>query len=248
MVRLNVDYHIAVTTTDTSQTGTRGPGCIRGNAHKIVTPRTPNPAATFVQNAKVGTNGSSKEQGLEAAYQALIPPASTGCNKGFYRKDASLSLILVSDGFDRSPQTVQFYLSFLKTLKKNRNLGLPSMSAIVGPPPSGCKNPGVGEASSAPRYWEVAKQLKGVRGSICAKNWFGFPSSSINFGYLKQFFLSRQADPKSIRVKVNGRPIKQDPQDGWTYDLTNNSINFSKSQVPGLGMTIQVEYQAVCLP
>jgi hypothetical protein len=249
-VRLNVDYHIAVTTTDTSQTGARAPGCIRGTTHKVVTQKIPNPIATFANNINVGTNGSSLEQGLEAAYQAFQPKALAGCNKGFYRKNAALEVIIVSDEPDQSPQTVQFYVSFFKALKGIRNLDLIRASAVVGPPPSGCRNPGTGHALSTTRYWEVAKQLKGVKESICFSNWAGTLSNlgSLIFWHPITFLLSRQADPKTIRVKVNGRPIKEDPQDGWTYELTNNSINFTKSQIPPPGATIQVDYKTICLP
>jgi hypothetical protein len=249
IVRLNVDYHIAVITTDTSQTGTRAPGCIRGRMYKVVTQKIPNPIATFAQNVKVGTGGSGVEKGLEAAYQAFQPKALAGCNNGFYRKNAALSIIFVSDEPDQSPRTVDFYVSFFKALKGIRNLDLIRATAVVGPPPSGCRNPGTGNASSAPRYWEVAKQLKGVKESSCISNWAYslFHTSAIGFGYRTQFFLSRQAEPKTIRVKVNGRPIKQDPQDGWTYNSANSFIQFTKSQIPEPAATIEVEYQAVCL-
>ena len=249
-VRLNVDYQIMVTTTDT--TGRRaGSGCARGNP-KIVTPQTPNPIATFQTNVRVGSSGSGIEKGLEAAYRGLIPPASTGCNKGFYRQAASMSMIFVSDETDQSPQQVQFYISFFKSLKGFRNLDLMRASVVVGPPPSGCRGSGggAGFAQGAPRYWQVAKELKGVQESICSQNWSATLSNigSITFGYRTQFFLSRQADPKTLKVKVNGTTVKEDPQDGWQYDATNNSVNFTKSQIPPPGATVQIEYKAICLP
>ncbi len=249
-VRLNVDYQIMVTTTDV--TGRRAPaGCARGNP-KIVTPQTPSPIAAFQANVRVGISGSASELGLEAAYRALIPPASTGCNKGFFRKAASLSMIFVSDEKDQSKQQVQFYISFFRSLKGFRNLDLIRASVVVGPPPSGCRGSGGGGgfAQSSPRYWQVAKDLKGVQESICSSNWSATLSNigSITFGYRTQFFLSRQADPKTLKVKVNGTTVKKSAQDGWQYDATNNSVNFSKSSIPPPGATVQIEYKAICLP
>jgi hypothetical protein len=249
-VRLNVDYHIGVTTTDVDKTGAQAPGCIRGATHKVVMPQTPNPTATFANNVKVGTSGSGAEKGLEAAYRALLPSAAAGCNKGFYRKDASLSLIFASDEPDQSPQSVQFYTRFFKFIKGHRRTDQVRASAIVGPPPGGCRDPKTGNAAPGPRYWEVAKQLKGNRESICASNWAMTLSDlgSTTFGFRTQFFLSRPADAGTIIVKVNGSTVPQSAQNGWTYDSANNSVNFTKSYTPIPGATIQVEYQAVCLP
>lgn len=248
-VRLNVDYQIMVTTTDVLKTGPKAPGCARGTT-KIVTPQTPNPIQTFQQNVKVGVKGSGKERGLEAAYRALIPPASLGCNKGFYRQKASLSLIFVSDEPDQSPQPVQFYISFFKALKGRQNLDLIRASAVVGPPPSGCNAGQSGRARSGPRYWEVSTKLKGVQESICSSNWAATLSNigSITFGYRSQFFLTRQADPKTIVVKVDGQIVPQDPNIGWTYNASDNSILFSKPSIPRPGTTTQVSYLALCLP
>jgi hypothetical protein len=96
----------------------------------------------------------------------------------------------------------------------------------------------------------VAKQLKGVQTAICSSNWSATLSAigSITFGYRTQFFLSRQADPKTIVVKVNGTVVKESAQDGWTYENSSNSVNFSKSQIPPPGGTVVVEYKAICLP
>ena len=257
-IRLNVDYHIGVTNTDVDGR-LHPPGCLRcGNGAcgtgraRIITPSTPNAAKEFAYNANLGVRGSGLERGLEAGYRALIPPNITSgtCNRGFYRKAASLSLIFVSDEEDQSPQTVQFYVSFFRNLKGFRNLDLIRASAIVGPPPSGCRNPGTGSASAGQRYWQAAKDLRGVKESICSSNWAATLSNigSITFGYRTQFFLSRQADPKTIKVKVNGTVIKQDAQDGWQYESTNNSVNFSKSQIPPPNGTVVVEYKAICLP
>ncbi|MCB9639018.1 MAG: choice-of-anchor D domain-containing protein [Myxococcales bacterium] len=253
-VRLNVDYHIMVTTTDVTTSGSKIPGCARlgtGSPARIISQATPNPEAAFQANARAGTNGSATEEGLEAAYKALTPPASTNanCNRDFYRTDASLSMIFISDELDQSPQPVNFYITFFKNLKGFRNLDLIRASSIVGPSPSGCSNPTTGNAQHAPRYIEVATQLNGVNESICNSDWAGTLSKigAITFGYRKQFFLSRQADPPTITVKVNGLPSQQNPNDGWTYDPTTNSIIFSQSKVPPPGAAVEVQYQALCL-
>jgi hypothetical protein len=96
----------------------------------------------------------------------------------------------------------------------------------------------------------VAKQLKGVQTAICSSNWSATLSAigSISFGYRTQFFLSRQADPKTIVVKVNGTVVKESQRDGWIYETSSNSVNFGPAQIPPPGSTIVVEYKAICLP
>jgi len=248
-VRLNVDFHIGVTTTDVTNRPYPA-GCLQGQT-KIIKPNTPNAIQIFRNNTNLGTTGSGIERGLEGAYRAMIPPTLNDpkCNRGFYRKAASLSFIFVSDQNDLSTQPVKFYINFFKSIKGYLNLDLVRASVIVGPPPAGCRNPGTGVANSAPRYWQVAKELNGIKESICNSNWAGTLSNigSITFGYRTQFFLSRQADPRTIKVKVNGNTVKEDPQDGWQYESSNNSINFSKSQTPPPNSTVAVEYKAICL-
>ena len=254
--RLKVDYHIAITTTDTD--GRKAPaGCFRCGEQlcaaghtKIITGTTPNAEAVFAKNVKVGIRGSGTERGLQAAFKALTAPALTGCNKGFYRKSASLSLIFVTDEKDHSTNTLQFYTSFFRSLKGIRNLDMIRASAVVWPPNTPKCPILTASASQGPRYWQLSKELRGARASICNSNWSATLSSigSITFGYRTQYFLSRQADPKTIKVKVNGTTIKQGKQDGWQYEAVTNSINFSSSHIPPPSATIAVFYQAICLP
>ncbi|MCB9639019.1 MAG: choice-of-anchor D domain-containing protein [Myxococcales bacterium] len=258
----SADYSIMVTTTDTTGVPTSQcsrpagiPGCAclgSGSSARIIHRGLLDPKATFQANVRVGTHGSSMKQGLEAAYRALSPPALTDpkCNLGFLRADAELLIIFVSDGQDNSPQPTSFYITFFRNLKGFRNLDLIRASSIVGPSPNGCNNPSNGNAQYAPRYIEVATQLNGVNESICVKDWAGTLSKigAIAFGYRRQFFLSRRAHQASLIVKVDGKFIPQNPNDGWTYDPTTNSVFFSQGKVPPPNSLIEAQYRAVCLP
>lgn len=233
---LQVDFHIGVITTD----ATRGRGCLRGTP-KFLTPQTPSLTTVFARNVRVGTSGSASERGLETSRQALTAPALTGCNNGFYRQNASLSIVYISDEPDQSPQAVNFYINFLRSLKGVRNPDKIRASAI-GPPLTSCRSRGC-------RYEAVTKQLRGIYASITSANWGATLSNlgAVTFGYRTQFFLSRPADPKTIQVKVNGKVIPQGAT-GWTYDANNNSVNFTKNAVPAAGALIEISYNALCLP
>ncbi len=234
--KLKVDYHIGVITTDT-----RGRGCLRGTV-KVVTPNTPNLSSVLAANVRVGTRGSPTERGLETSYLALSSPSLTGCNKGFYRPNASLSIVYVSDEPDYSTRIVNFYINFLRSLKGLRHPDKIRVSAI-GPPTTTCQRKGC-------RYRAVVQALRGIYSHITSTNWGSTLSSlgAVTFGYRSQFFLSRPADSKTIRVKVNGQSVSQGGNNGWTYDATNNSVNFGKGAVPAAGTLIEISYNALCLP
>ena len=70
-------------------------------AQRIVTPSSqPSPEDLFAQNVNVGIDNSTfTEEGLEAAYLALTAPNINGHNAGLLRRDASLSIVVVS--YDR---------------------------------------------------------------------------------------------------------------------------------------------------
>ncbi|MFL5321487.1 MAG: hypothetical protein ACJ790_17630 [Myxococcaceae bacterium] len=112
-----IDFHIAVTTTDTDDAASRGalrPWTMGTNTANFIscTPTstggsvcnagTPTDAVTaFQQMATVGTNGSAVERGLYATYLALTNPANLGSDK-FVRPDAALYVVAVSDEDDSS--------------------------------------------------------------------------------------------------------------------------------------------------
>ena len=152
-----IDYQIGDTTTDT--TPGKKPGCLIGAPDGIVSGSTFKPEQAFAAILdKVGIAGSSAEMGLEAAYLALSPPANTHayCTKGLVRPDATLSLIFVSDEMDSSPKTVQFYLTFFKSIKFGNLLcGVLAVGSILtpGPPlpyrPSATGEGGLGQQGRA---------------------------------------------------------------------------------------------------
>lgn len=236
-VTLKLDYHIGVTTTDVG----KDKGCLQGNP-KVVTPQTPNLESVLETNVKVGTGGSSKEYGLEASRLSFQATALQGCNAGFYRKDANLSVIYISDEIDQSPLTVDAYINFLRNLKGLRNIDKLRASALGYYDTSSCQK------NANCRYYAVAKVLGGVYETIRTANWANTLSNlgAVTFGRFGQFFLSRPADPKSIKVTVDSKPIPEG-QTGWSYDATNNSVRFAKGVEPGSQATVEVTYKAVCL-
>ncbi|MGC4116593.1 MAG: choice-of-anchor D domain-containing protein [Myxococcales bacterium] len=170
----NVDYHLAVTTTglEPSDGGwTDCPGGVSGgeagrlfpadnSGPRLLTPRTPDAAAVWDAMTHVGTC-HWLEQGLEASLRALTTPLVDHAddartllpddgNLGFYRPQAKLVVIYVSDEDDQSDSSVASYLAFFKALKPDPVML--SVSAVVTPLDMSTCSAGT---SSGERYIEL---------------------------------------------------------------------------------------------
>lgn len=252
-----LNYQIAVTTTDVSQTAPAELGRLvpvdADRDRRIVT-RLSAPSAYehFRVNGRVGVRDNTlEEQGLEAARLALSSELLESHNFGFVREHALLSVIFVSDEFDQSLEPdLDVYAEAFLALKE----GDPSkvtVSAVVGEAPMGCDGPG-GPATEAPRYTELARRLGGAIESICTSDWSDVMRrlSSTAFGLRVRFALAeRPSDPSAVEVTVDGTGLMRADAAGraqWTYDAATNSVVFASRSVPGPGASVQVLYQTEC--
>ncbi len=240
-IKLKADYQIGVITTDVDG---KEAGCLRGS-DPIITPQTKDPIATFWNNVIVGTGGSSNEKGLDAAFKALSKENLEGCNKGFFRKDASLSLIFISDEGDQSEEPVHIYTKFFRSLKEKPFTV--QASAVVGPEREGCSSP-FGDAQQAPRYHQIVEELRGIVASICDSDWAETLSQLgyTNFGYAPEFNLSKKPVASTIVVRVNNLIVPRNNETGWYYKEYSNSVRFTGPATPPIPATITIQYQLHC--
>jgi hypothetical protein len=224
-----VDFRIAVTTTDTFPT----PGGLQGDP-PVVTPDT---WEAFAANAQVGTSGSGEERGLEAAQAALDGPFAP-----YLRETAALVLLFVSDEDDHSPGGAQSYLASYVAAKGGFT-NLVRAFAIVGPP-GGCKSE-AGDADAGLRYLEVALGSGGEVGSICdpsyAQSLQIFASKA--FGPNAWFKLAGFPAQGSVSVKRSGVSCNGFWVEGRELHLYEGS-----SCTPGPGETLEVSYALQCGP
>jgi len=200
----------------------------------------------FKSHVKLGTNCSGTEKGLEGAHLALSDQllSDPSKNAGFLRDNASLAIVTVSDEEDQSTSDTAYYIDFLKNIKGPRNIEMLQYYAIVGDCPDGCSaGPDAGAASGC-RYVDAANNCNGFFRSICSTDWSDVYTDIGNrsFGLRTQFFLSREADPATIVVTVNGNRMKEG--DDYVFDTDSNTIIFNAP--PGPGSNIVVEYDALC--
>ena len=248
---LDVDFHLGVTSCQvdlpTSYSGTPrkevSPGeLVEANGIKVITSNTPDVVGAFTDLIILGDDCSATEAGLQGAHMALSEPLVTDPSKNgtFMREDAKLYIICVSDEPDQSEGSVDFYVDFFSSIKGYRNTEMMKVSAISSEHPSG-------------RYCEMASRTGGICESINTADWaLVLESLGIDaFSAIREFPLSRPADPATITVTVDGVTIPEatshEGADGWTYESDSNTIYFGDDVVPDKGARIEVSYTATCL-
>jgi hypothetical protein len=199
-----VDYHVAVTTTDTTA-GNAGQLVPVGNP-TIITSATPNALATFQNLVEVGTMGNALDKELDAARLVLMvnPP-------GFLRPQAYLFIVWVSDQDDQSfPGDPTFFYRTFKSFKGLGNDGMVNAGAITGDlpdagnPMGGCFTPGNGEAPAGLRVGSVVQMMSGTLGSICSAS-FADVLDALGVaavGLQRRFKLSNTPDVSTIKVNL----------------------------------------------
>ncbi|MDP2307259.1 MAG: choice-of-anchor D domain-containing protein [Pseudomonadota bacterium] len=233
---LDLDYHMGVITTDILNPAYSGN--LVGSP-TYVTRATPEPQAALARNIDVGHLEMGDESGLEAMRLALTEPLLSAHNAGFYRDEARLAVIFLSDEPDYSPLEVPGYDAFLEGLKEDREAIF--VAAIVGDRLDGCSNScGAEEASADPgdRYLDLAEAFEGFEESICtcdlapAMERIGFESTF----YLRSFGLTQTpGEPSLLKVWLDGALAA-----GWSYDPGLNAVVFDTA--PPLGSQVVVRY------
>ena len=226
-----VDYNIATVTTDnyTFQGGT-----------KVIKPSTPNGASVFESNCSVGTSGSGTERGMYEAWEALnLAVPNTYPNNDFFREDAGLRIVFVSDENDDSGNWSGYTANF-QSLKLNPDHVI--LSAICGTDgysAVSCSGAG-GYADAGSGYVEGVNQTGGILGSICDSDWSSALTNLawITINLADTFALTYQAIPNTIAVYVNGVLVNA----GWSYDPLLNAVVFDPAYVPDDGDSVDIDY------
>lgn len=245
----NLDFHIGVVSTDVSQSGAGR--LISKSSEKYLTNSSPNLVSQFQANAKLGTNGSGAEQGLESMFLSLDPSliSASGYNAGFIRPNALLSVIIVSDededisNGETISQRINRTVGRVQNLKGNNfrmdffiNLSAPVQNNTY--PNGNLPYPKV--------YLQAASQLGST--PINVESDFSAPLSKLGDDIasqmVSQFVLKNiPLDPSSIIVKINGVVVPQDSIDGWTYDSATNKIVLHGSYInAAAGNTVSIDY------
>lgn len=154
------DFHIGVVTTDTNAASKSGRlQTSRGDV--FLSASSIDLEDRFAELVSPGTAGAIDERGRRAAHMALTPPLVDGANQGFYREEAHLAVVFLSDENDASASrpTRNEFINFLRTLKTTPDRV--TVHAIVGPL-GGCP-----VADPGTEYIAVTNAVGGDHLSIC---------------------------------------------------------------------------------
>ncbi len=235
---MDADYHVAVVTEDD--------GCINYPAgtqpyidNDMSISDQESTFSTMLCESYSGVYCNSYGSNTERAFMLIEAALKTanintgGCNEGFYREDATLSLIGVSDEPEQSVNPYTYYVSLFQSMKDDSDDVV--MHAIGGDYPTGC-----GSNSAYSGFYEATVATGGLFLSICATD-FGSHLESLAEGSaadLTSFELTDFPVPETLTVTVNGTPSAI----GWSYNEVDNTIDFDEAYVPEGGSTIQIEY------
>lgn len=254
---VTMDLHVGVVTTDMDPSNPDA-GRLLGTPAWL-TSEEPDFAAQFRSRVIVGTEGSDKEQGLEAARVALRASGDLAAtNEGFMRDGANLAIVFVSDENDCSNDgvfateadgtvcyeheealvPVADYVRQFQALKGTD--GQVTISGILGPDISeGCTI-----ARPGHRYTSTADAFDGYVGDICEAD-FGEIMDAIGSGIVAPataFPLSHGVLEGTLEVYVDLASIPEDPVSGWRYDAEVRTVYFDGDYVPPSGAKVEALY------
>ena len=227
-----LSWQLGVITTDPASGG-----MLRGDPW-ILTPASTDPAEVFAETVDVGTRGTVNA-GLANVGLALSPAALEDANRGFRRSEASLQVVVISDGDDASGPWLSTPVLDTLTLLNDEatRTGRPAqLSAVVGDVPSGCTGEN-GTALPGTTYTEVAIQTQGVVASICQSDLGEVLASLGELAVEVDNTFVLAEEPESVRrVSVDDQRVDE----GWALESSPPRIVFDEA--PAAGSQVEVRY------
>lgn len=203
----------------------------------------------------LGTQGGYMESVFGPTMTALSEPLVSTVNAGFYRRDARLALIYLTDAVDQSTHSAWGTANFLMTLKSGA-MDLISVSALLATN----SNPKCGKDDSSKepeKIIEFARLLNGKTYDLCGdvkanvtdiaqRIVRGLSKEKYQPGRpLKEIILYTKPNLSSLEVTFGNQKIlaSQPGQPGWTYDAAKNMLSIDpdlqwEEQVPGTKILI----------
>ena len=222
------DYHMSGITTDDYTFST------------VVTPQTQYRNSVLSGLVQTGIMGSGYEKGIEMSVLSLSNSSFAGPGGAFFREEALLVIIYVSDEPDQSEFGWSSYISFFDNLKTPGEF-IPY--AVIGDIPNGCTYNGYGQriTQAGYGYSNLVNYYGGGIHSICSQDWGTQLQVIANEVTNRQRFPLSEDNPveESIKVYVNGQEATE-----WTWDSIENWVVFNSGHIPDPGQTITIEYAA----
>ncbi|MCB0393271.1 MAG: VWA domain-containing protein [Bdellovibrionales bacterium] len=242
-----LDFHIGVTTSnDDSFLGRTCCGKLISSAGvNFIDNKTPNGDTILRDYLKVGVGGNGREEFFSNVLFALTPPLIDDQNKGFYREDAFLAVIIVTDTDDQSNYSPDDHFQFLSKLKS-----VPDRVLVTG-----ALIPTVG--ATCERDWSETDPIRlerlldffgSTQFSLCEDD-FGPKLAELAKLLIERVTvipLDRIPNPATIKVKYGRQTIPRGPDTGWTFNVQENKIYLGAQirvnpEPPGTRLRVEFE-------
>jgi hypothetical protein len=211
----------------------------------FITRQTPNYLRALRTGLKVGVRcldrgGPEYEEVFSPVYEALSEPMRNGPNQGFYREDAHLAVILISDANPSNNDVEAGELHrFLRELKGNNPRLLSTHGVFFPLDREQCTSPVSNNRTitrdpgnePAERMVDFLKLSKGTQMSLCDGN-YGDKLAEIGKDIQRRtlgrvIHLNKIPEFNTIQVGYGSQTIPRDWEKGWTYDPRNVALVIS---------------------
>jgi hypothetical protein len=232
LASMDSDYHVAVVVEDS--------GCVLGGDTYIDnTMSESDQQAIFTTMIGTSANQGSNTERIFSLFESALSSTNrnnNGCNGGFYRDDAKLNLIAVSDEPEQSSNPYTYYTSLFQSLKQDTD-DLAMHAIAADNPNNGSSTCG---ASYNARYEDATIDTSGIYLSICATDWGSHLETLAENASqdLSSFELTGAPVEETIEVAVDGITTVGT----WTYNQVDNTVDFGLDHVPEGGSTIEIAY------
>jgi len=225
------DYHMAFITTDS--------GSFQAGMFIDSGTTTPELVAASIVST-IGVGGNANEKGVQYAYESTSDPLNAGPGGDFFREEATLVVIFVSDEPDHSASGWFSYTTHFSGLK---DAGKFHPVSIIGDYPSGCYGTFGAYTRNVQHgagYYEFTNYYGGQIYSLCAPDW------GIQMEDLAETVSTRRTFPLSetdvmedtVEVYVNSQLVTE----GYEYDPVENEVVFEPGKEPDEGDQIEINY------
>lgn len=247
-----IDYHIGVISTDMDSDSWAGTPCCGKliGKPKFVERTTPNVATTLAKLIKIGTDGSGTERAFAPIFDAMGVQSQTW-NQNFFRKDAFIAVVFITDAEDQSHESAQDLYDFLVKEKKDPAKVL-GYGAIIptGADESRCPRDAFDAPTKIEEFLKLVTNAGKNEFGLCDPD-FGQQIAGMGKDIVKKvggrMKLNRPPVIETIKVMYGTQEIPNDFAKGWTFDPSDNSLYFGQeiqwtTQPPGT--TVKIDFKA----
>lgn len=247
-----LDYNIGVVSTDMDGPGGDCCGKLVGGI-RVVTKATPNADQVLAGNILLGINGSGYEKVFDPVMAALSAPLVTGWNNGFYRQNANLAVIFITDAEDQSRSDASSFYNFLVNLKGGNKDKVLGYGVIIPKADTfNCMRDAYEDPDKIEEFLKMVKNAKAGTNvmNLCAPD-YGKQLADLAKDIVEEvgntIYLNRVPDVSTIRVTFGAVDLPQDASKGWSFDPAKNAIILGSKidwTVQPSGSRVKVYYSA----